>query len=126
MDKKLEEELRASVTDNHLPCATAWDIAQKLKVSRRQVGDSSDELKMRIVDCQLGCFQVRKATHEDIVNLQPARPLVEQIQASLVDGNLPCAVAFKVARKLEASPKEVGDAATRMKVHIVDCQLGCF
>lgn len=49
-----------------------------------------------------------------------------EIQASLVDGKLPCAVAFKIAGKLKVTPKQVGDAANRLNIKITSCQLGCF
>ena len=34
--------------------------------------------------------------------------LEEELKASLVNGKLPCAVAFKIARKLKVSPKTIG------------------
>jgi hypothetical protein len=49
-----------------------------------------------------------------------------EIQASLVDGRLPCAVAFKIAGELKVTPKQVGDAANRLNIKITSCQLGCF
>lgn len=49
-----------------------------------------------------------------------------EIQASLVDGKLPCAVAFKIAGKLKVTLKQVGDAANRLNIKIISCQLGCF
>jgi hypothetical protein len=49
-----------------------------------------------------------------------------EIQASLVGGKLPCAVAFKIAKKLKVSPRKVGDAANRLNIKIMGCQLGCF
>jgi hypothetical protein len=54
------------------------------------------------------------------------RALEEEMRASLVNGKLPCAVAFKVARKLKVSPRQVGDAANRLNIKISSCQLGCF
>jgi len=33
------------------------------------------------------------------------RTLEEELEASLVDGRLPCAVAFKIARKLKVTPQ---------------------
>ncbi len=54
------------------------------------------------------------------------RTLEEELKASLVDGRLPCAVAFKIARKLEVPPKQVGEAANRLNIKIASCQLGCF
>jgi hypothetical protein len=55
-----------------------------------------------------------------------SRALEKEMRASLVNGKLPCAVAFKIAKKLKVSPKEVGDAANRLKIKISGCQLGCF
>jgi len=54
------------------------------------------------------------------------KALEEELKASLVAGKLPCAVAFRIARKLKVSPKQVGDAANRLKIKISSCQLGCF
>ena len=54
------------------------------------------------------------------------RILEEELKVSLVDGSLPCAVAFKISQKLKVSPKKVGDMANRLKVKISSCQLGCF
>ena len=49
-----------------------------------------------------------------------------KIKSSLVDGRLPCSVAFKIAKELKVSPRDVGDAANRLSVKISGCQLGCF
>ncbi|MFC1893876.1 hypothetical protein ACFLYR_07655 [Chloroflexota bacterium] len=54
------------------------------------------------------------------------RRLEEELKASLVDGRLPCSVAFGISRKPEVSPREVGDMANRLNVKISNCQLGCF
>jgi len=50
----------------------------------------------------------------------------QKIKASLVNGKLPCAVAFKIAKEMKVSPREVGDTANRLKIKICNCQLGCF
>ena len=52
--------------------------------------------------------------------------LEKKIQDSLVEGKLPCAVAFKIARELKVAPKEVGEACNRLKIKVRSCQLGCF
>ena len=54
------------------------------------------------------------------------RILEEELKASLVNGRLPCAVAFKISRKLTVSPRKVGDMANKLNVKISNCQLGCF
>ncbi|MFP4476850.1 MAG: hypothetical protein ACLFOY_14925 [Desulfatibacillaceae bacterium] len=42
------------------------------------------------------------------------------------DNELPCAVAFELARKMDESPAEVGKAADLSGLHITKCQLGLF
>jgi len=54
------------------------------------------------------------------------RALEKELEASLVNGKLPCAVAFKFARKLKVNTREVGDTANKLNIKIVSCQLGCF
>ena len=49
-----------------------------------------------------------------------------KIKSSLVDGRLPCAVAFKIVKEPKVSPRDVGDAANRLSMKISNCQLGCF
>ena len=52
--------------------------------------------------------------------------LEEKVTSSLVDGKLPCAVAFKIAKELKVSPREVGQTADELGITIANCQLGCF
>jgi len=56
MDTKLEDKIVSSLVDDQLPCAVAFKIANELKVSIREVGDTADKLGIRIIKCQLGCF----------------------------------------------------------------------
>ena len=56
----------------------------------------------------------------------PDEILESELKTSLVDGKLPCAVAFEIAHKLKVSPRRVGDMANRINVKISGCQLGCF
>ena len=52
--------------------------------------------------------------------------LEEKVVSSLVDNQLPCAAAFKVAKELKVSVREVGETADKLGIRIVNCQLGCF
>ncbi|MFC1991314.1 hypothetical protein ACFLVC_01060 [Chloroflexota bacterium] len=126
MSTELEEKINSHLVDNRLPCQVAFDIAEELKINRRQVGESANSLKVRIADCQLGFFQKKKATHDDLVGKEIDRTLVDEIASSLVDGRLTCPAAFKVAGKLKVTPKEVGDTATKQGISVINCQLGLF
>ncbi len=52
--------------------------------------------------------------------------LEKKIQDSLVDGKLPCPVAFKIAKDFKITPKEVGEVCNQLQIRIRSCQLGCF
>jgi len=57
VDPKLEERIKKSLTDGRLSCAVALGIAKEMKTSPKQVGDAANELKIKIANCQLGCFK---------------------------------------------------------------------
>ncbi|MDP3880427.1 MAG: hypothetical protein Q8Q07_09020 [Dehalococcoidales bacterium] len=125
LEDVLEREVRASLTDDHLPCAAAFQIAGKAGVSRRQVGDMANQIRARIIDCQLGCFKFEKAVHDlDSIKLNPE--LAEKVSASLENGRLTCTRAFEVAKESKVAPRTVADTANKLKIKIHDCQLGCF
>ena len=54
------------------------------------------------------------------------KKIEEMIGNSPQKGILPCPVAHYIAHALGVAPKEVGDAATELKVKLDLCQLGVF
>ncbi|MDT3699277.1 MAG: hypothetical protein RO469_07590 [Thermincola sp.] len=59
MDKipaNLLEAVKNAATDGKLSCVAAHSLAEKLGVELIMVGKAADELKIKIKDCQLGCF----------------------------------------------------------------------
>jgi len=52
--------------------------------------------------------------------------LEEKLKSYLVEGGLPCAVAFDIAKELKVNRGEVGDAANKLGIRVRDCQLGFF
>ena len=126
MQKYLIEQLKASAPSGRIACPAAWDFARQHRVSRKAVGQAADELKLRIVDCPLGCFGGSKATHEELADRQPQEPVRSEVLASLAEGRLPCVVAHGLARRLNVTPREVGDTATMLSIRISRCQLDCF
>jgi len=123
---ELEEKVTSSLVDGQLPCSIAFEVAQELEVSQREIGKTADELGIKITECQLGCFESEKATYSDVGSIDINNTLAEEVKAVLVSGYLPCAVTFQVAKKLKVAPKEVGNAANKLKIKITGCQLGCF
>lgn len=125
-DRKLAAEITASLIEGRLPCRVAFRVAAKLNVTPRVVGGKADELKVRIINCQLGCFRVKIATNEELSKMQIGPAVEKAVQASLFDGRLPCKIAFEVAEKLKVSRQRVGATAFKFNIRIADCQLGCF
>jgi hypothetical protein len=56
MEDKVKEEIRKKAKNNRLPCPVAREIARKLSVPYGEVGRTADELKIKITQCELGCF----------------------------------------------------------------------
>ena len=52
--------------------------------------------------------------------------LEEKVTSSLVDGQLPCRIALKIAGECQVAPKKIEEIADKLGVRLVDCQLGCF
>ena len=48
------------------------------------------------------------------------------LKQEILDGELPCAVAFKVASDHHTQPKEVGRVADLLEMRLTECQLGLF
>jgi len=53
---RLKELINAEEKDRKLPCAKAFAIASELAVSNAEVGKICNEIDVKIVSCQLGCF----------------------------------------------------------------------
>ncbi len=56
MNDKVIEEVKKKAIGGKLPCATARQIAEKLGVPYKEVGEAADILRVKITSCQLGCF----------------------------------------------------------------------
>jgi len=56
MEEKIREELGRRAAGGRITCQEARRIAEDLRVPYAEVGRAADELKIRIKDCELGCF----------------------------------------------------------------------
>jgi hypothetical protein len=52
--------------------------------------------------------------------------LREALKPAIEKGELPCAMAFKLASELQKPPSEIGAAADLLDIRLVKCQLGLF
>jgi hypothetical protein len=54
--QKLRDEIINALVNNRLPCATAWQIAQKLNIPKMKVSAACETLQIKVKPCQLGAF----------------------------------------------------------------------
>jgi len=53
---ELKDKIRAAAPEGKIACAAAFKLAEDLKISRQEMGDLLNELRIKIIQCQLGCF----------------------------------------------------------------------
>jgi hypothetical protein len=49
-------KLKETSKDGKISCAMAFKIAKKNNISTKEVGTLLNQLKIKIANCQLGCF----------------------------------------------------------------------
>jgi len=49
-------KLKEAAKDGKIPCAMAFKIAKEGSVSVKEIGNLLNQLKIKISNCQLGCF----------------------------------------------------------------------
>ncbi len=55
--KKIEEAILAKSKDGKIPCAVCFKIADDLGVPKKEITKVLNEMKIKISQCQLGCFE---------------------------------------------------------------------
>jgi hypothetical protein len=56
VDESLDSALKESLVNNYLPCASAWDIANRLQLRKLAVSNACEKLGIKVKPCQLGAF----------------------------------------------------------------------
>jgi hypothetical protein len=56
VQEELKGKIRAAAPEGRIPCAAAFNLAQELGISRKEMGELLNELRIKISQCQLGCF----------------------------------------------------------------------
>jgi len=53
---EIKEKIRAAAPEGRIACAAAFRLAEEMGLSRPLLGELLNELKIKIIQCQLGCF----------------------------------------------------------------------
>ncbi len=54
---RTEEAIKEKAKDGKLPCALCFKIAEEFGISKNEMGKILNEMKVKISQCQLGCFE---------------------------------------------------------------------
>ncbi len=54
--KKIEEAILGKSKDGKIPCPVCLKIAEDFGISKKEMGKILNEMKVKIGQCQLGCF----------------------------------------------------------------------
>ena len=52
----VKARIKAAAPEGKIACPAAFRLAEELGISRRDLGELCNELKIKIIQCQLGCF----------------------------------------------------------------------
>ncbi|HLD48663.1 MAG TPA: hypothetical protein VJA64_12620 [Desulfobaccales bacterium] len=52
----VKARIKAAAPEGKIACAAAFRLAEELGLSRKDLGELFNELKIKITHCQLGCF----------------------------------------------------------------------
>jgi hypothetical protein len=52
----VKARINAAAPGGKIACSAAFRLAEELGLSRHDLGELLNELKIKIVQCQLGCF----------------------------------------------------------------------
>jgi hypothetical protein len=79
------------------------EVDKKKKLSRIQLPENPDGLPQEVLS-----------------------QLENMVKASIRDGNLQCATAFKIAKQAKVPKIAVGELTDRLGIRVTNCQIGCF
>jgi len=126
MNEKIAAAIERRAKNGELRCAEAFRIAEELGVAPLAVGQTANELDVRLARCQLGLFGhgPQKSITEAAEEIPP--DLEQAIREGLILGRLPCAVAWAIATRFGMPKLHVANAAEGLDVRLAQCQLGAF
>lgn len=131
MDARVAKAIRDHLdSEGMLPCAAAFRVAEELGVEPLLVGQTADEMGVRLNRCQLGLFGYgpkAEGRHKIVRPADVVEPaLAQAIQDSLSQGRLSCQSAWEIAAALGIPKMDVSAAAEALGIRIARCQLGAF
>lgn len=126
-DQAIADAIRKASVGGEVSCAEAFRIAQEMGVEPSEVGRALDLLEMKITKCQLGLFGHERGRHLIVEPAEAVSPELEKaLRAGLVNGRLPCAAAWEIAKRSGLPKMDITAACEKLNIRISQCQLGTF
>ena len=127
VDPRVAEAVKQAVREDGIPCAAAFKVVNDLGVPPEEVGFTIDSLETPLIKCQLGLYGYGQGNRLIVEPMESVtEELEEAIRESLIDGRLPCKVAWELAEKFNMGRMDITSACEAMKIRIFSCQLGAF
>ena len=129
MSEQIAARIKVYLEDD-LPCAVAHYIAADLGVTPSEVGDTANEIDVRITMCQLGLFGYAQKGKPAYRIFKAWKDMPEDLgsalQAAASDGRISCLALWEIGKQFGLSRHEMGNAAEGAGLKVKPCQLGCF
>lgn len=123
----IKEAIGARAVGGQISCEAAFRIVEEFDATPAEVGRAIDQWEIKIIRCQLGLFGYVEGKRSIV---QPAESVSEELEAGLrkglVDGKLPCATAWEIARHFSMPRMSITAACDKLDIRIKPCQLGTF
>jgi hypothetical protein len=127
LDQAITEAIRRHSVGGKLSCVAAFRIAEEMSIKPSKLGKALDLLEMKITECQLGLFGHEKGKRLVVKPADTVPPdLGKALRAGLVNGRLPCATAWEIAKRFDVPKMNITSACERLNLRIAQCQLGAF
>ena len=130
-DARLAAEIRGRVLGGTLSCAEAFAVAEGTGAAPLDVGSTADVLKVKLSHCQLGLFGYPRRGKGWDRRGGGLGQAPDGLEAAIKrragrEGRVTCADLWEMAELYGIPRILAGDAADRIGVRVVECQLGAF
>ncbi len=56
MKEEIMAKIKEAAQEGKIPCPLAFKIARENNISTKELGELLNQMKIKIIQCQLGCF----------------------------------------------------------------------
>ena len=122
--------MRTAMNEDQLSCALAHKLTREWGVMPEALGAAAKEAGIGIIRSQMGLIGFGPKGTPSYRVVQPADHVPEalsvEVQSALIEGRLPCRVAWALGRRQGLAYLLIGNVLEALKVKVKPCQLGQF